>query len=115
MTPGKKRLLLVTVALLLGIVGVVSGMTLMLIHAAGFDAVARAWASARATIQALKWAAMIMVVWRWPAIAAWATERFDLSEEEGREMRAARWRLATALVALELVLGQNLLGMLAGH
>jgi len=105
----RKRLLLTAAALFGGCALAVSGFLLLAVHAVGLEAVAAGWHAARPTVQAFKWAAMIMVVWRWPALADWISDRFGLDADDRTRLRGARWRVAAGLAALEIVLGQNLI------
>lgn len=46
----------------------------------------------------------------WPAFCQWLARAQDLTTDQHERLLAARWHVATWLVILELLLGQNVVG-----
>lgn len=107
----RRRIYLWALVLFTSLAALVGGGVLLMINAYGQQRVQEAWLVARPAITAGKWAAMILLIVRWPQVAGWLACRFGLGHDQARELTDKRWRLAAALVTLELVLGQGLLGL----
>ncbi len=112
--PKRRRGLLLLIVFTSGLFACVAGVVLLLINAYGIERVTAEWAQIRPYVVAAKWSAMLLAVIRWPSLARWLGQRFGMAPEEVRRLEGMRWRLAAALIVLELFLGQNLIGRLTG-
>ena len=63
-------------------------------------------------MRAIKWAGMIVLIWQWDSVIRWVARRQRMSAAYRAYLLQLRWRVAGALVILEILIGQNLLGRL---
>ena len=104
----RRRLLLLSVALF----AVVAVVMLTLIQLYGYEAVRDGWGDMAPVVIAIKWGGMAVLIWQWDDIIAWVAERQRMSTSYRDYLLGMRWRVAIALVILEVLFGQNLLAHL---
>lgn len=112
--PKRRRGLLLLAVFASGLVVCAAGIIILLISTYGIERFSAEWAAIRPYILAAKWSTMLLAVARWPNLARWLGRRFDMAPEEVHRLEGMRWRLATALIVLEIFFGQNLIGRLTG-
>ena len=103
-----RRLLLLSVALF----SVVALSILALIQLYGYESVRDGWDSISPAVIAIKWGGMAVLIWQWDDIIAWVAKRQRMSDGYRDYLLGMRWRVAIALVILEVLFGQNLLAHL---
>ena len=91
---------------------VVAALVLVLIEIYGYVAVRDNWDRISPAVTAIKWGGMVVLIWQWEPFIAWIAQRQRLSEAYRDYLLAMRWRVAGALVILEILFGQNLLAHL---
>ena len=92
--------------------GVVAALVLLLIEIYGYVAVHDGWDRIAPAVTAIKWGGMVVLIWQWKPLIHWITQRQGLSAGYRDHLIAMRWRVAGALVVLEILFGQNLLAHL---
>ena len=88
----------------------VAAMMTVLIQLFGFEAVQEGWAAIQPAVRAIKWAGMIVLIWQWDPFIRWVAQRQCMSAAYRAYLLQLRWRVAGALVILEILIGQHLLG-----
>lgn len=68
----------------------------------------------RTTLTAIRWAVIAVVALGWNHLFAWLVDAEILSRAKATRLTGLRWRAATWLVLLELVLGQGVLANAIG-
>ena len=91
---------------------VVAAVILALIEVYGYVAVRDGWDRIAPAVTAIKWGGMIVLIWHWKSFIGWVAQRQQLSESYRDDLVAMRWRVAVALLVLEILFGQNLLAHL---
>jgi len=104
----RRQMLWLSVALFVAVGLVVA----VLIHIHGFEAVRRGWDRVSPRIQIIKWAGLIVIIWQWDEIIRQIAVRARMSPDYRDYLLGLRWRVATALLILEILSGQNLLSRL---
>lgn len=92
--------------------GVVAALVLVLIEFYGYTAVRDGWDHIAPAVTAIKWGGMVVLIWHWKHFIHWVAQRQRLSDAYRDYLLAMRWRVAGALVVLEILFGQNLLAHL---
>ena len=92
--------------------GLVAAAILVLIEIYGYAAVRDGWDRIAPAVTAVKWGGMIALIWQWRPFIHWVAQRQRLSTAYRNYLLAMRWRVASALVVLEILFGQNLLAHL---
>ena len=92
--------------------GVVAAVVLVLIEIYGYTAVRDSWDRITPAVTAIKWGGMVVLIWQWKRFIHWVAQRQHLSDAYRDYLLAMRWRVAGALVVLEILFGQNLLAHL---
>ena len=92
--------------------GVVAAAVLVLIEIYGYVAVRDGWDRIAPTVTAIKWGGMVVLIWQWKPFIHWVAQRQRLNAAYRDYLLAMRWRVALALVVLEILFGQNLLSNL---
>lgn len=92
--------------------GVVAALVLLLIEIYGYAAVRDGWDRVAPSVTAVKWGGMVVLIWQWKGFIGWVAQRQRLSDAYRDYLLAMRWRVAGALVVLEILFGQNLLAHL---
>ena len=104
----RRHLLLLSITLFAAVALVI----LMLIQLYGYQAVRDGWDDMAPVVIAIKWGGMAVLVWRWHDIITWAARRQRMSADYRVYLLGMRWRVAIAIVILEVLFGQNLLAHL---
>ena len=92
--------------------GVVAALVLVLIKIYGYAVVRDGWDRIAPAVNAIKWGGMVVLIWQWKPFVAWIAQRQRLNAAYRDYLLAMRWRVAVALVVLEILFGQNLLAHL---
>lgn len=92
--------------------GGVAALILALIEVYGYAAVRDGWDRIAPAVTAIKWGGMVVLIWQWKPFIGWVALRQRLSDAYRDYLLAMRWRVAGALVVLEILFGQNLLAHL---
>jgi hypothetical protein len=92
--------------------GVVAALVLVLIEVYGYTAVRDGWDRIAPAVTAIKWGGMVVLIWQWKGFIGWVAQRQHLSTGYRNYLLAMRWRVAGALLVLEILFGQNLLAHL---
>ena len=92
--------------------GVVAALVLVLIEIYGHAAVRDGWDRIAPAVTATKWGGMVVLIWQWKPFIRGVAQRQRLSDAYRDYLIAMRWRVAVALVVLEILFGQNLLAHL---
>jgi len=92
--------------------GVVAALVLLLIEIYGYAAVRDGWNRIAPAVAAVKWGGMVVLIWQWKPFIHWVAHHRRLSTSYRDYLLAMRWRVAGALVVLEILFGQNLLAHL---
>lgn len=92
--------------------GVVAALVLVLIEVYGYAAVRDGWDLIAPAVTAIKWGGMVVLIWQWKPFIRWVAQHRHLSDAYRDYLLAMRWRVAAALVVLEILFGQNLLAHL---
>ncbi len=58
----------------------------------------------------LRLAVIGLIAYAWPKLIQYAQQSGRIKKERGTQLLAQRWRMASWLLIIELVLGQNLVG-----
>jgi len=104
----RRRLLRLGVILL----GGAAALVLVLIEIYGYTAVRDGWDRIAPAVTAIKWGGMVVLIWQWKPFIRGVAQRQRLSDAYRDYLIAMRWRVAVALVVLEILFGQNLLAHL---
>ena len=104
----RRRLLLLSVTAFAAVALVM----LALIQIYGYEAVRDGWDDMAPVVIAIKWGGMAVLIWQWDDIIAWVAKRQRMSNGYRDYLLGIRWRVAIALVVLEVLFGQNLLAHL---
>ena len=104
----RRRLLLLSIFLFAAVALVV----LTLIGLYGYESVREGWDKISPTVIAIKWGGMAVLIWQWDDIIAWVAKSQRMSDGYRDYLLGMRWRVAIALVILEVLFGQNLLAHL---
>ena len=104
----RRRLLRLSVAAFAAVALVM----LALIQIYGYAAVRDGWDAMAPVVIAIKWGGMAVLIWQWDDIIAWVAKRQRMSNAYRDYLLGMRWRVAIALVILEVLFGQNLLAHL---
>jgi hypothetical protein len=92
--------------------GGVAALVLVLIEIYGYATVRDGWDHIAPAVTAIKWGGMVVLIWQWKPFIAWVAQRQRLSDPYRDYLVAMRWRVAVALLVLEILFGQNLLAHL---
>lgn len=92
--------------------GVVAALVLVLVEVYGYTAVRDGWDRISPTVTAVKWGGIVVLIWQWKGFIGWVAQRQHLSAAYRDYLLAMRWRVAGALLVLEILFGQNLLAYL---
>ena len=90
----------------------VAAMIWVLIQLYGLTAVREGWAAIQPAVRAVKWAGLIILIWQWDPFVRWVARRQRMHAGYRDYLLGLRWRVAAALVILEILFGQNLLSRL---
>ena len=106
--PAKARraVLRLSIALFSGVALIV----LLAIDLFGYEQVREIWDEATPYVTLIKWTGLTILIYRWEEFIDWAAERWRFGKGYRDYLVAIRWRVAAAIVILELLFGQNLLG-----
>jgi len=61
-------------------------------------------------VTGLRLAAIGLIAYAWPKLIQYAQQSGRLSTERGTQLLSLRWRIVVWMLAIELLLGQNLVG-----
>lgn len=78
------------------------------------EAISARLQSLRLFLDAGRLALLALFVTAWGPLMAWRGRAYGLSEVRITELKAQRWKVAVVILAVELVLVQNLLGKIGG-
>ena len=92
--------------------GVIAALVLVLIEVYGYTAVRNGWDRIAPVVTAIKWGGMVVLIWQWKGLIHWVAQHQRLNDAYRDYLVAMRWRVAFALVVLEILFGQNLLAHL---
>lgn len=101
----RRRMLRLSVILFAAVAAVV----LVLIEIYGYVAVRDGWDHIAPAGTAVKWGGMVVLIWQWKHFIHWVANHQRLGTGYRDDLLAMRWRVAVALVVLEILFGQNLL------
>ena len=104
----RRQLLWLGVALFVGVAAVMW----ILIQIYGLAAVREGWAAIEPAVRAVKWAGLIVLIGQWDPFIRWVARRQRMHAGDRDVLLGMRWRVAGALVILEILFGQNLLAHL---
>ena len=104
----RRQLLWLSAALFTAVAAVI----LILIQLYGLTAVREGWAAIQPAVRAVKWTGLIVLIWQWDPFIRWVARRQRMSASYRDYLLGLRWRVAGALVILEILFGQNLLSHL---
>jgi len=110
--PARARRRLLGLALLLFAAAAL--LTASAIELFGYQAVRALLDSARPWATAVKWIGLTAVIVRWREFIDWAAARWSIDDDYKNYLISMRWKVAAALLALELLLAQNLVGRALG-
>ncbi len=91
---------------------VIAVLVLVLIEVYGYSAVRDGWDRIAPVVTAVKWGGMVVLIWQWKPFINWVAQRQRLIAGYRDYLLTLRWRIAVALVVLEILFGQNLLAHL---
>ena len=104
----RRQLLWLSIVLFTAVAAVI----LVLIQLYGLTAVREGWATIQPAVRAIKWAGLIILIWQWDPFIYWVARRQRMNADYRDYLLGLRWRVAGALVILEILFGQNLLSRL---
>ena len=104
----RRRILLLSIVLF----AMVTLVMLTLIQLYGFESVHEGWDVIAPAVIAIKWGGMAVLIWQWDSFVRWIAQRQRMGDDYRDYLLGMRWRVAIALVILEVLFGQNLLAYL---